>query len=805
VGATIGMVATCSRLPRLDITVGIFSLNRTASTLRRIVWLSALLVCGLSGPLVVPALAGGESAPVAPTPVSVEAPRLSGTPTVGKVLACSQGAWEGSPNSFAYTWLRDGRVIAGQAGSTYVVQAVDQGHVITCQVTASNSGGEYSIVGLPTGLYKVNFRPGSESGNFMAQSFVADPVSVTAGEATLGVSAAMVGGGQIAGRVTVPNDPSIAAEVDACAETEDRQEACAATNAVGEYTISGLPSGFYSIWFHTTTPTRRFWLWNGFYDGEPSREAADLVSVTAGSMTPGIDEEMQTGWIVGRITSADGGIAIDGVEVCATQVGDGSMGACATTNSTGEYVISVATGLYKLEFATEYRGREYVKQFYSGASSWSSATNVAVTTGNVTGGIDAELQPGGQITGEVTSASTHAPLVGITVCTSSPTESGPCATTDAAGRYTLSGLSTGSYRVAFSTEWGGPNYLSQYFNGKSTEAEETPVAVTAGSVTSGINAEMQRGGEITGMVTSAAMHMPVPGILACVEGGLGASECVPTNATGEYALTALPSGSAVVAFRRYPEGGNFLSGHYSGDPVSVAAGSVTSGINSELLAGGQITGRLTSETGGTVPDVTVCAQHLWGSSQSFNEQFWGGESECTITNKAGGSSSARGNTIAVPARHIDLAKVVFDRKTRTLDLYLKFGEAGSLRWKLSFKNSDTGFAYTASIAAKNVSDRAQTVKLRCRKGYTVHKHRCAVELVPFASGSERVEPGTVEIKARAGNQALNALSTGHRLHVGGDLTFQSALGGPVITRTMSTVVQTRKKRHAQGRRILRSE
>jgi hypothetical protein len=79
-----------------------------------------------------------------PQPLSTKAPELTGTPALGETLSCSQGSWENSPTSYAYKWLRDGGAISGQMGSTYKVEEADQGHSISCEVTASNAAGSAS-------------------------------------------------------------------------------------------------------------------------------------------------------------------------------------------------------------------------------------------------------------------------------------------------------------------------------------------------------------------------------------------------------------------------------------------------------------------------------------------------------------------------------------------------------------------------------------------------------------------------------------------------------------------------------------
>jgi Carboxypeptidase regulatory-like domain len=75
------------------------------------------------------------------TPASTAAPALTGTPAVGQALSCSQGSWSHEPTYLLYQWSRNGTVITGQTGSTYTLQAADQGHSITCSVTAGNGAG----------------------------------------------------------------------------------------------------------------------------------------------------------------------------------------------------------------------------------------------------------------------------------------------------------------------------------------------------------------------------------------------------------------------------------------------------------------------------------------------------------------------------------------------------------------------------------------------------------------------------------------------------------------------------------------
>ena len=73
---------------------------------------------------------------------------MSGRAIPGRTLTCQQGTWSGAPEDFSYAfqWVRDQGLpgeesIAAATNSTYRVATADQGHSLSCQVTATNSEG----------------------------------------------------------------------------------------------------------------------------------------------------------------------------------------------------------------------------------------------------------------------------------------------------------------------------------------------------------------------------------------------------------------------------------------------------------------------------------------------------------------------------------------------------------------------------------------------------------------------------------------------------------------------------------------
>jgi hypothetical protein len=127
------------------------------------------------------ALAGGVAAAVgsaatASAPTNTGLPSIGGTMRDGQLLTAHNGAWTGSPTSFAYDWQRcDDQgggctAIAGATSKDYTASSADVGHRLRVQVTASNADGNGSATSRPTdviratGAAPANTRPPSLSG-----------------------------------------------------------------------------------------------------------------------------------------------------------------------------------------------------------------------------------------------------------------------------------------------------------------------------------------------------------------------------------------------------------------------------------------------------------------------------------------------------------------------------------------------------------------------------------------------------------------------------------------------------------------
>lgn len=197
---------------------------------------------------------------------------------------------------------------------------------------------------------------------------------------------------QISGRVTAAGTEVPLSGVEICAYAQSGGGAykCADTESNGEYALYGLAAGSYAVEFSDVTPGYV----TQFYNDQNSPMQAQPVTVEGGVTKSGIDAELVLGGrIAGRVTDATTLAPIQGVLVCAFE-GEAGPGGCASTNSSGEYVISgLPSGNgYKVEFEAFGPSAEYQQQFYSDKSSLSEAQPVTVTAPSTTSPINAALQ-----------------------------------------------------------------------------------------------------------------------------------------------------------------------------------------------------------------------------------------------------------------------------------------------------------------------------------------------------------------------------------------------------------------------------
>jgi 5-hydroxyisourate hydrolase-like protein (transthyretin family) len=372
------------------------------------------------------------------------------------------------------------------------------------------------------------------------------PIALTAGSTTSNVDAALAQGGQISGTVIdgTTGRPAQGVSVGAI-DNSGNGPVFATTDAAGHYTLSGLsPTTSYRVAFY---PAGGSQLAGEYYPGGASLETATRVPVTAGQTTPNINETLSQGAsISGRVTDAATGYPIGNVGVtlfdaAGRQVYTFNGG---STEADGTYhLTNLAPGAYRVKFASE---GALAFQYY--------ASTLTLSAGQDVTNIDAALTPGGTLEGVVTDAATGEGLaevsVGVFDAKGNYVSFG---TTDPSGRYEIAGLAPGAYYVQFYPTYQGlgGNDQPEYYGGTPGLAGASPVTITAGKTTAGINIVLAPGsasppsasGQSTTPPTLPIITPPQTPVAAVTQVRLGP----PTLSGGS--VSGLGKGKPVVKFR----------------------------------------------------------------------------------------------------------------------------------------------------------------------------------------------------------------------------------------------------------------
>ena len=352
--------------------------------------------------------------------------------------------------------------------------------------------GYYNIIGINEGLYRVYVDDNipklylSEWWDNQTSFSKGNIAQVRNGQTTT-VDGQLTLGGIITGKVT--NRSNLGLNNVAVYRKDINSNSGASsvsTNASGIYTMRQLPPGAYKIYFNGANAGYNLRYWND----KGTLAEADPVTVSSGMTAPDINGQLDlAGSISGKVTNLSGA-GIANVWVNAYDLIKQSINSEAT-NSTGEYtIIGIPTGNYKIWFDTRSAGN-YIEEWYDNQTAFEASTPISVINGMNTPNINAQLNPGGSISGKVTNQN-GVGLSGITVWVYTLTHEGINADlTDTNGDYIVSALPTGSYKVQFSGYSSCSTdtcYMSEWYDDQHSFAAANPVAVTVNNITSNINA-----------------------------------------------------------------------------------------------------------------------------------------------------------------------------------------------------------------------------------------------------------------------------------------------------------------------------
>ena len=405
----------------------------------------------------------------------------------------------------------------------------------------------------------------------------------------------------------------------------------ATTNASGNYTITHLLPGSYDLRFD---PSRATNLQHG-YRGGPGPAYFSVTTPAAVTITTasiyGANIRLPGGYkISGKVTRSNGTTVIANVPVSTY----GTYGSDnTTTDSAGNYTLmGLSPGSYRVSFdhdstLSNQTGCWYTTPVSKFSVSCASQTAVVISSANVAG-ISPKIPNALKITGYVkTQASV--PMAGAWVDANGPVDES--AYTDATGKYTITGLNPGPYKIMV----GGPSGSRVpygYYNATGPY-DWTRLTASASSVT--ISAAITTlpiikpptGYYIKGKITNTS-GTPLNSVLVQVVGGAGTAAENPgawTDALGNYIIGPVPAGNTykISANPAYSSDPSLQQGWYLNSPpnnFTTAAASalaiVVNGdkiVNMRLPKGTSISGTVKITGGSACNDCVVDALNLTGS------------------------------------------------------------------------------------------------------------------------------------------------------------------------------------------------
>ncbi len=487
--------------------------------------------------------------------------------------------------------------------------------------TAAN--GTYQIDQLPDEATSVTFIGGcGNKGSYAPQWYLdedneatAATVVVKAGHDTTGIDAALLPGATITGRVTATSGKGLGGVCVSATPSFGELDfgAYAVTAGDGAYSIANLAADDYTISFSGGCSSYTQDLGQQWYRGQPTGATADLVSARAGATVSGIDGTVAKGGsISGKVTDRAGRPApIACIFAANTRTGSAGGAGVLSLNlgGGGGYEIDgLAPGRYVVTASDCDLGGTLAPGRYKSV--------VTVRAGHNAADINIVLPPGGTIAGIILIRGTAKPAVGVCVTANNgnPLTGSATTVTGTSGRYSLTGLDAGSYRVTIATsdcEGASENLAPASLPDR--------VHVTAGRVTRHVNWFLGTGGAISGLVTGPGGQLE-PGV--CVEayesaGGQSPLPSTTTGTDGSYQLSGLAAGRYKVLFGDPscsigPAG--LAEQWYDGaisqaaaTTVVVKAGHVQENVNAALGPEGTITGSVAGRANAPLTGVCVSA------------------------------------------------------------------------------------------------------------------------------------------------------------------------------------------------------
>ena len=464
--------------------------------------------------------------------------------------------------------------------------------------------GSYRLGGLPAGTYKVKFN-GNNSGALDQWYANADseetssPVILAPGQDLAGIDGTLVKAATISGRITAPDGVDLTG-VGVRVHRSDSMSysGYAQVEQDGTYRVEGLPAGSYKVQFDANSSGAL----DRWHTGANSFDTATPISLGTGQDLTGLDESLVKAASISGLVTVPAGVDPGSIYVNVYSLEDPNNSRGFQVEADGRYTVGRLTaGNYKIQFSGYATGT--LAQWHAGASSFETATVIALSEGQDLTGIDADLETGASISGRA-SAPAGVDLTRVRAYLFPQGSYDWSSSVDLAadGSYRFVGLPAGSYKVQFDAENSGA--LDGWYGGASTSADATVIALTHGQAVKNADTTLTKGASISGKISGPA-GVSISAVSVEVH-NVDNFRSLPMTAQvdpdGSYMLTGLQAGNYKIRYYGYDSGAveqwhENATSMASATAVALAPGQDLKGIDASLVKGASISGTIHAPAG----------------------------------------------------------------------------------------------------------------------------------------------------------------------------------------------------------------
>ncbi len=514
--------------------------------------------------------------------------------------------------------------ISGNGISGISIKIYNAGDSWESLTATSDSGGYYVAPNLSAGSYEVEFF--DQNGKYETQWWNGatnrssdTTVSVVSGTHTQGVDAVLsaVSGRTVWGRITESGTgkPIFSAGINLNGNNYYQ----ANSDVSGYYIISGVQPDSYGL--QVNAP------WESPYVSS----ASITLDLTSSSNTVQHNETLDIGaTFKGRVLDENND-AVQGVEVDILEDGasEGWAQYFANTDSNGYFSVQgVPAGTYKVKYY-DWNGI-YKIEYYNDKADFASADAITVALGDTNQLADAILSFGAAVGGRLTDSITGLPVPGVSVYyyDQYDSQSWNSYVSDTNGRYRITGLAAGNYRLQFQAKNAG--YYDQFYSNKADLASATVVSFDGNTDITNINAVLTPGATISGTVTNDNGSGPLSGVnvsVYAVNNSWQADGTTVTDTNGIYSVKVFSD--TATQYKLQFEKSGFVVEWYDGAsgfndatnvpaiPLSSNSSQVVSGINAGLSVAASIKGKVVDKSSGM--SLQWVHVHAYPHGQSWGE------------------------------------------------------------------------------------------------------------------------------------------------------------------------------------------